>query len=209
MNWFFFLVKNWAICPAKRSKKIWTFFLFGFGIWYFVFLRHNLKFNKLFFYRMIRMKTVYKDVDADVLYDVLHDPDYRKVGRRPYRLQGRWWCVLTDYKDGNGDVLYDVLHDPDYRKVGRRSYRLQGRWRCVLTDNKDGDGDVLYDVLHVPDYRKVSRRPYNSKWCCFGRPLQVLQRRPSRPGPQKGTRMGMRTSFMTSFTPQTTESKNV
>jgi hypothetical protein len=31
------------------------------------------------FCRMIRLKTHFKDVSADVLYDVLHDPVYRKV----------------------------------------------------------------------------------------------------------------------------------
>ena len=28
---------------------------------------------------MTRLKTVFSDVKAEILYDVLHDPDYRKV----------------------------------------------------------------------------------------------------------------------------------
>ena len=31
------------------------------------------------FLRMIRLKTVFSDVKPEILYDVLHDPDYRKV----------------------------------------------------------------------------------------------------------------------------------
>ena len=30
-------------------------------------------------FRMIRLKTTFTDVTADTLYDVLHDPVYRKV----------------------------------------------------------------------------------------------------------------------------------
>ena len=50
----------------------------------------------VFIFRMIRLKTKFKDVSADILYDVLHDPIYRKV---------------------SADLLYDVLLDPIYRKV--------------------------------------------------------------------------------------------
>ena len=32
--------------------------------------------------RMIRLKTMFTDVSGDTLYDVLHDPVYRKVGHR-------------------------------------------------------------------------------------------------------------------------------
>ena len=30
-------------------------------------------------FRMIRLKTTFTDITADTLYDVLHDPVYRKV----------------------------------------------------------------------------------------------------------------------------------
>ena len=34
---------------------------------------------KFYNFRMIRLKTTFTDITADTLYDVLHDPIYRKV----------------------------------------------------------------------------------------------------------------------------------
>ena len=39
---------------------------------------------------MLRMSTEYKNINADTMYDVLHDPEYRKV---------------------NVNTLHDILND--------------------------------------------------------------------------------------------------
>ena len=39
----------------------------------------SLRSFNLNYFRMIRLKTTFTDVTADTLYDVLHDPVYRKV----------------------------------------------------------------------------------------------------------------------------------
>ena len=41
--------------------------------------------------RMIRLKTTFTDITADTLYDVLHDPVYRKVRM----IAGRYWVLIT------------------------------------------------------------------------------------------------------------------
>ena len=33
-------------------------------------------------FRMIRLQTIFNDINADTLYDVLHDPVYRKVNQK-------------------------------------------------------------------------------------------------------------------------------
>ena len=44
--------------------------------------RRKWKVSRVFIsiiFRMIRLKTTFTDITADTLYDVLHDPVYRKV----------------------------------------------------------------------------------------------------------------------------------
>jgi len=72
-------------------------------------------------FRMIRMKTVYKDVDADVLYDVLHDPDYRKVWDK-HMLVSRDLGSLNP----NNDVSYYALKCPS--PIRNRDFVLQRSW---------------------------------------------------------------------------------
>ena len=53
---------------------------------------------------MIRLKTQFKDVSADALYDVLHDPVYRKVS--------------TSIEVS----VTNVLHNPVYVKESSRMF---------------------------------------------------------------------------------------
>ena len=82
-----------------------------------------------FIFRMLRMSTEYKNINADTMYDVLHDPEYRKVNvNTPYD-------ILNDpkYRKVNVNTVYDILNHPEYRKVKI---------------------NTMYDVLHDPENKK-------------------------------------------------------
>jgi len=72
-------------------------------------------------FRMIKLHTTFKDVSADTLYDVLQDPDYRKI----------WDKHMVEMKDlgilnPNNDVSYYALHCPS--PVKNRDFVLQRSW---------------------------------------------------------------------------------
>jgi len=72
-------------------------------------------------FRMIRMQTTFKDVSADTLYDVLHDPDYRKTWDK-HMLESKDLGVLNP----NNDVSYYALYCPT--PVRNRDFVLQRSW---------------------------------------------------------------------------------
>jgi len=72
-------------------------------------------------FRMIRLKTVFPDVSADTLYDVLHDPVYRKTWDK-HMLSSCELGVLNP----NNDLSYYALHCPAPLK--NRDFVLQRSW---------------------------------------------------------------------------------
>lgn len=72
-------------------------------------------------FRMIRLKTTFTDLSADTLYDVLHDPAYRKI----------WDKHMLESKDlgclnPNNDVSYYSIKCP--APVRNRDFVLQRSW---------------------------------------------------------------------------------
>merc|ERR550519_1963152 len=70
---------------------------------------------------MIRLKTVFSDVKAEILYDVLHDPDYRKTWDK-HMLESKELGMLNP----NNDLSYYAIHCP--APVKNRDFVLQRSW---------------------------------------------------------------------------------
>merc|ERR1712180_503546 len=69
-------------------------------------------------FRMIRLKTVFSDVKPETLYDVLHDPDYRKTWDK-HMLESKELGMLNP----NNDLSYYAIHCP--APVKNRDFVLQ------------------------------------------------------------------------------------
>jgi len=72
-------------------------------------------------FRMIRLKTTFTDITADTLYDVLHDPVYRKTWDK-HMICSKELGVLNP----NNDVSYYALQCPP--PVKNRDFVLQRSW---------------------------------------------------------------------------------
>jgi len=72
-------------------------------------------------FKMIRVRTMFSDVDADTLYDVLHDPIYRKTWDK-HMLSSSELGVLNP----NNDLSYYALQCPPPLK--NRDFVLQRSW---------------------------------------------------------------------------------
>merc|ERR1711936_1530049 len=72
-------------------------------------------------FRMIRLKTTFTDITADTLYDVLHDPIYRKSWDK-HMICSRELGSLNP----NNDISYYALHCPPPLK--NRDFVLQRSW---------------------------------------------------------------------------------
>lgn len=53
--------KNWSLEVSKGDTKVWTMPV------------------EMCNFKMVKIHSLFEDVTPDVLFDVLHDPDYRKV----------------------------------------------------------------------------------------------------------------------------------
>lgn len=95
--------EDWKLEYSKSSTNVWT------------------RSTEQTEFKMIKMRTVYKDVKASVVFDVLHDPSYRKI----------WDShMLESYDIGclnpNNDVGYYAMRCPSPLK--NRDFVLQRSW---------------------------------------------------------------------------------
>merc|ERR1719234_266024 len=93
---------------------------------------------------MIRLKTVFSDVKPETLYDVLHDPDYRKTWDK-HMLESKELGMLNP----NNDLSYYAIHCP--APVKNRDFVLQRSWLQtgrLLVNPVAGGGCELGYVAH-------------------------------------------------------------
>jgi len=91
-------------------------------------------------FRMIRLKTTFTDINAETLYDVLHDPMYRKTWDK-HMLTSTELGVLNP----NNDVSYYALHCPPPLK--NRDFVLQRSWLQTPQESY-----IINHSVHHRDY---------------------------------------------------------
>lgn len=111
---------------------------------------------------MIRLKTVFSDVKPETLYDVLHDPDYRKVEIGQIQIFAKLQLRITIWRifqtwdkhmleskelgmlNPNNDLSYYAIHCP--APVKNRDFVLQVFfWNFLILF-----GTLWYFFLHFP-----------------------------------------------------------
>ena len=83
---------------------------------------------------MIRLKTVFSDVKPETLYDVLHDPDYRKVEI------GQIWTLCKNMEIGKLRItIWPIFQTWD-------KHMLESKELGMLNPNND----LSYYAIHCP-----------------------------------------------------------
>lgn len=78
--------------------------------------------NDISDFRMVKIRGIYTDITAEVMYDVIHDPVYRKSWD-PNILEGTEICRISD----NSDIGYYAMQLP--RPLSNRDFVTQRSWR--------------------------------------------------------------------------------
>lgn len=97
---------NWKLEYDKDETKVWT--------------KLTPKCN----FKMVKVHSVFQNVHADILFDVLHDPEYRKEWDEHMQAS-----VEIGYLNPNNDVGYYAISCP--APVKNRDFVLQRSWLDV------------------------------------------------------------------------------
>jgi len=95
---------GWRQDFSKNSTTVWT------------------KSNDLSDFRLVKIRGAYDDITAAILYDVIHDPFYRKLWD-PNILEGKEICRVND----TSDIGYYAMALP--RPLTNRDFVTQRSWR--------------------------------------------------------------------------------
>ncbi|KAL8604045.1 hypothetical protein ACOMHN_024870 [Nucella lapillus] len=98
--------EGWKLEVDKQRTKVWT------------------KANELSDFNMVKIKTEFDDVSASVMYDVIHDPMYRKTWDHTMS-EGCEICVINP----NNDIGYYAIKTPPPLK--NRDFVTQRSWLDV------------------------------------------------------------------------------
>ncbi|XP_054261411.1 START domain-containing protein 10-like isoform X2 [Macrosteles quadrilineatus] len=115
---------GWKLDYTKTTIKVWT---------------KNVSNTN---FKMVKVKAEFTDINAELLYDVLHDPEYRKV----------WDQHMIEAKDigclnPNNDVGYYSMSCPT--PLGNRDFVLQRSW-LDLGNEKYILNHSVYHCQHPP-----------------------------------------------------------
>jgi hypothetical protein len=97
---------DWRLDYCKHATTVWT------------------RSNEWSDFRMVKIRGEYDDVTAAALYDVIHDPIYRKIWD-PNIIEGREICRIND----TSDIGYYAMQAP--RPLTNRDFVTQRSWKDV------------------------------------------------------------------------------
>ncbi|GFR96989.1 PCTP-like protein [Elysia marginata] len=94
---------GWKLEVNKSQTMVWT------------------KANELSDFKMVKVRSIFDDIDAATLYDVIHDPDFRKTWDRTM-LEAGELCAINP----NNDIGYYAIRAPGLLK--NRDFVTQRSW---------------------------------------------------------------------------------
>ncbi|RUS76151.1 hypothetical protein EGW08_016094 [Elysia chlorotica] len=95
--------EGWKLEVNKNQTMVWT------------------KANELSSFKMVKVRSVFDDLDAATLYDVLHDPEFRKTWDKAMLESGEL-CAINP----NNDIGYYAIRTPGPMK--NRDFVTQRSW---------------------------------------------------------------------------------